>query len=337
MKALLLFCLLTISSSAWTQASFAKGSYQLLDGTSKDGYIESKDWSKPFTTIRFKIDVNANPVTIPVEQLKALLVSPHIRFTRKEVWYQPEFSNGSTGLNYTQKKTVFLREIGIGTVSLYTYFAGNEERFVYQMDSKKCMEWVPPSEGKFSTTSIDFKTQIQREWNPSRYKPEDLMKLQYHWDALVDFVRNYNYPRVENSNISIASEEIAVRVDDSFEEADNTNIPYAVVEQPPVFPGCESEKGEPGLQTCFSEQLNLFFKTHFKCPKSVANTEVKKIFVTFTIASDGRVTYQLLRNSNPELAAELQRIFAKLPQLKPGMMRKKPVSVVYTQAFTLTP
>ena len=59
----------------------------------------------------------------------------------------------------------------------------------------------------------------------------------------------------------IEVENVAIEI-----EEDDIDVPFAVIEDVPVFPGCEKVKKEQ-LRACFQEQINKHIKRHFRYPE----------------------------------------------------------------------
>ena len=56
---------------------------------------------------------------------------------------------------------------------------------------------------------------------------------------------------------------------------------------------------------------------------------LQRINVQFKIDANGNITEILTRAPHPSLEKEAERVTSKIPQMKPGLQRAKPVSVVY--------
>ncbi|MEZ4853780.1 energy transducer TonB [Flavobacterium sp.] len=110
-------------------------------------------------------------------------------------------------------------------------------------------------------------------------------------------------------------------------------MPFAVIEQIPLFKECESVAKEEQMN-CFNEQMNRHIQKNFHYPDEATNNDVQgRVFVKFTIDKEGNITDIKSRGPKVEganlLIAEAERIIAKLPQLKPGMQNGKNVNVRY--------
>ena len=120
-----------------------------------------------------------------------------------------------------------------------------------------------------------------------------------------------------------------VVVDEVEEDID---VPFSVIENVPVFPGCENKKSNADRRKCMSEKIQKFVNRKF-------NTELagelglsgrQRINVIFKIDKTGKVTGVRARAPHPGLEREASRVINLLPSMKPGMQRGKPVNVPYS-------
>lgn len=320
------------------QTGYGKGSYTTLDGVTHDAYIETDmNWNSPFESIRVKTNLNDKARTLPTTQLMKLTISPHYEFVRQMIWKAPVRIANSTQLNYTQKETAFLQVVGYGKASLFTYFEGTTQRIVYQTKPNRFIELVPPPSSESpSGKPLDYKDQIRADFKSSFYQEKDLKQLPFTLSSITEFVRNYN-SYLPGDDDSVAYSEVIPAVKVPREESEEgllTEVPFVIVEKSPVYPGCEKLTTEEEIKACFIKELDDFFDQHFKYPKEAPPADIsKRIFVQFLFEKDGSVQTKALRVSHSSIEKELQRIFKKIPKLKPGMMNNNPASVIYSHAF----
>jgi len=118
------------------------------------------------------------------------------------------------------------------------------------------------------------------------------------------------------------------------EEVEETDVEVAFqfIQNPPIYPGCEGKKGK-ALKDCMSKKIQQFvgrkFNTEIASDLGLSGERVK-ILTMFTIGKDGKVTNIRARSKYPDLAKEAKRVIAKLPKMKPGQQRNRPVKVTYT-------
>lgn len=127
-------------------------------------------------------------------------------------------------------------------------------------------------------------------------------------------------------------EDVVVKVDDIEvgEVEEEEIIPFAVIENVPVFPGCETCPTEEERKACFNQKMQEHVAKNFKYPQSALEMRITgRVFVKFSIDSKGRVTDIQKRGPDRLLEKEAERIIACLPTIKPGYQRGKPVKVTY--------
>jgi protein TonB len=115
----------------------------------------------------------------------------------------------------------------------------------------------------------------------------------------------------------------------------DVDVPFAVLEDVPLFPGCEKVP-RAQQRDCFMEQMNKHINKHFEYPSRAREDNVQgRITVLFVIDKTGSVTNLRIKGLNKSggelLEKEAERIIKKLPKFTPGKQRGKPVGVSYAQ------
>ena len=121
----------------------------------------------------------------------------------------------------------------------------------------------------------------------------------------------------------------------TVEELDE-EVPFAVIEDVPVFPGCEGVAQNKRLE-CFMEQMAKHIKKNQQYPEKAMEENIQgRVSVLFVIDKDGSITNVQARGpkGGELLEKEALRVISKLPKFKPGMQRGKPVKVKYSQPIT---
>ncbi|CDF78173.1 TonB family protein [Formosa agariphila KMM 3901] len=118
----------------------------------------------------------------------------------------------------------------------------------------------------------------------------------------------------------------AVQVEEVEEEVE---VPFALIENIPVFPGCENlSKSEN--KKCFQDKLNEHIANNFRYPQSALDLGIQgRVSIMFFIDSDGQITGIRSRGPDEALKHEAERIIRLLPKMTPGSQRGKPVKVSY--------
>ncbi|HBK70418.1 MAG TPA: hypothetical protein DDZ39_01975 [Flavobacteriaceae bacterium] len=121
------------------------------------------------------------------------------------------------------------------------------------------------------------------------------------------------------------------------EESEPEDIPFAVIEDVPIFPGCE--KLDKNLRKmCMQNQISKHIASNFNT--SLANelglsSGKKRVYVIFKIDKSGNIVDLKARGPHKRLEMEALRVVKLLPQMVPGKLRGKPVGVKYTLPIIL--
>ena len=127
----------------------------------------------------------------------------------------------------------------------------------------------------------------------------------------------------------VKAEKIAV-----VEEEIDIDVPFAIIEDVPLFPGCENVAKEK-RRDCFQEKIQQHIKKNFNYPESAMDANQQgKVYVSFVINKDGSVTIANMRGPYPALEKEAARIMNKLPKMIPGKQRGKPVRMAMSIPIT---
>lgn len=131
-------------------------------------------------------------------------------------------------------------------------------------------------------------------------------------------------------------EEEAVEVEEIIEEEEGEevveDVPFAIIEDIPIFPGCEKgTKAEK--KACFSKKISKHINRKFNSGLASdlgLSAGKKRIFVMFKIDQTGSITEIQARAPHPRLQKEAERVVKTLPKMIPGKQRGRPVSVRYS-------
>lgn len=114
------------------------------------------------------------------------------------------------------------------------------------------------------------------------------------------------------------------------------DVPFAVIEEVPVFPGCEDLSDNEAKKECLSQNIINVVNKNFNTAlgKELGLTGVNRIYVQFKITSQGDVEVMGVRAAKPELEEEARRVVNLLPQMTPGKQGGEEVGVLYTLPIT---
>jgi protein TonB len=105
------------------------------------------------------------------------------------------------------------------------------------------------------------------------------------------------------------------------EEFDDVDVPFAVIEDVPIFPGCEKVK-KSERRNCFQDRMNKHIRKNFRYPEIAQEMGIQgRVYVNFIISKDGSITNIRMRGPDKNLEKEAQRIISKLPTMIPGKQR----------------
>jgi len=122
-----------------------------------------------------------------------------------------------------------------------------------------------------------------------------------------------------------------IEVEEEFEDID---VPFAVIEDVPIFPGCESV-AKSQRRTCFQDKINQHIRRNFRYPEIAQEMGIQgRVYVNFIIAKDGSITNIRMRGPDKNLENEAQRIISRLPQMTPGKQRGRAVRVPFSIPIT---
>ena len=131
-------------------------------------------------------------------------------------------------------------------------------------------------------------------------------------------------------------EEIMEVEDVEVEEViEDVEVPFAVIENVPEYPGCE-RGSNADKRKCMSDKIAKFVQRKFNTDLAgdLGLSGRQRISVIFKIDKNGNVTGVRSRAPHPRLEKEAARVINMLPKMKPGRQRGKPVIVPYSLPIT---
>ena len=114
------------------------------------------------------------------------------------------------------------------------------------------------------------------------------------------------------------------------------DVPFSVIEEVPVFPGCEDLASNDARKECMSNKVREFMNENFNTSlgKELGLEGVNRVYVQFKIAKDGSVEVLGARAPHPALQEEAKRVVNLLPIMTPGKQNGQEVGVLYTLPIT---
>lgn len=132
------------------------------------------------------------------------------------------------------------------------------------------------------------------------------------------------------SSICLAQEQTVTDVSES--EMTKEDVPFAVIEEVPVYPGCKGNDNIE-LKKCMSENISAYINKHFNMKRIAALDLPPKTYrtaVQFKIDKQGKVVGVRARAEHPEIEKEAVRVVSNLPKMIPGKQKGEPVGVLYS-------
>jgi len=128
------------------------------------------------------------------------------------------------------------------------------------------------------------------------------------------------------------NEDAVIEVVETQSQKEINDVPFAVVEEVPVFPGCESLQTNAERKKCMSEQVSQLINANFntKVGEELQLKGVQRIYTRFRINENGDIVDIESRASVPELEKEAERVVSLLPKITPGKHKGKNVGVLYS-------
>ena len=136
--------------------------------------------------------------------------------------------------------------------------------------------------------------------------------------------------KVVNGTESVSAQKINKTTSNSGD------IPFAVIEEVPIFPGCESLDSNEERKNCMTEKITEFISQNFNdsLGKELGLKGVNRVYVQFKISKDGIVKVLGARAAHPTLKEEAVRVVNLFPNLTPGKQGGQEVGVLYSLPIT---
>ncbi|MCK0136615.1 energy transducer TonB [Arenibacter sp. S6351L] len=139
---------------------------------------------------------------------------------------------------------------------------------------------------------------------------------------------------IESTETSQEEEVIEVADVEVEEVEEDIDVPFAVIEDVPIFPGCENEP-KSKLRDCFNSMMQKHIGKNFRYPEIAQEMGVQgRVNVMFVIQKDGSIGNVRMRGPDKNLEEEAARIISKLPKMTPGKQRGRPVRVPFSIPIT---
>jgi len=137
---------------------------------------------------------------------------------------------------------------------------------------------------------------------------------------------------IESTETDQNEEIVEIEEIEEVEEEEIADVPFAVIENVPIYPGCENAGNNNAKKKCMSEKVMKFVQKKFD--NELANdlgldSGRQRISVQFKIDNKGNVVNVRARAPHPRLEQEAIKVVKSLPKMTPGKQRGKAVGVLY--------
>ncbi len=120
------------------------------------------------------------------------------------------------------------------------------------------------------------------------------------------------------------------------EEEVEEDVPFAIIEEVPTYPGCKGTNAQK--KKCLQDHIQKLVRKYFDT--SLANDlglspGKKRVYVQFKIDKTGNIVDIRARGPHKRLEKEAIDVVKHIPKMSPGKQRNRPVGVKYTLPITL--
>ena len=114
------------------------------------------------------------------------------------------------------------------------------------------------------------------------------------------------------------------------------DVPFAIIENVPVYPGCKgsNEQKKKCMVEKITKHVNRKYNTGLAGDLGLSPGK-KRVYVQFKISKTGEIVDVRARGPHARLEKEAIRVVELLPKMEPGKQRGRPVGVKYTLPITL--
>lgn len=136
---------------------------------------------------------------------------------------------------------------------------------------------------------------------------------------------------IESTETNQNEEIVEIEEIEEVEEEEIADVPFAVIENVPIYPGCENAGNNAAKKKCMSEKVQKFVQKKFDTDlaNDLGLEGRQRISVQFKIDKNGNVTNVRARAPHPRLEQEAIEVVKSLPKMTPGRQRGQAVGVLY--------
>ncbi|MBO0331287.1 M56 family metallopeptidase [[Muricauda] lutisoli] len=185
----------------------------------------------------------------------------------------------------------------------------------------------------FNTQNISFVNQF---FNKSLIKKRIVMlqkkKSRAVWQLKYVLLLPLVLGMLVYTSCEVGNEENKGELDASVPLTTVKEVPFGVVDEVPVFPGCEDAEDK---KACFQEKMQAHIRKNFHYPEAAQEQGIQgRVSTIFIIDQEGNVVDIKMRGPHELLEKETERILSKLPQMQPGKQDGQFVNVPFSIPIT---
>lgn len=194
---LLLFFIFIFNS--YSQIIFEKGYFINNDGERTDCLIKNLDWNSNPTSFDYKLNDNSSELNNTITNIQEFGITNISKYTRVKVNID-RTGGANNEMNYSRypvftEDTLFLKTLINGKASLFSYVDGSFNVYFFSVDNSKIVQLVYKRYYQDNTNiqqNVQYKQQLLNSLICDRITNEDIGKLEYQKDKLMNCFLKYN-------------------------------------------------------------------------------------------------------------------------------------------------
>jgi periplasmic protein TonB len=219
-----------------------------------------------------------------------------------------------------KKNSAFYYAVGIAAVMLIAFLALNHKTY-----DKIDFDVAALDMGDLDDEEIPLTEILQTPPPPPPPAAPEVIEIVEDEEEIEETV--IESTETDDNEEIVEPEEVEV-----VEVEEDVEVPFSIIENVAVFPGCERKKNNADRKKCMSEKISKFINKKFNTDLAadLGLTGRQKIFVGFKVDKKGNVVNVNARAPHPELKKEMIRVIKTLPKMQPGKQRGKPVKMPFS-------
>ncbi len=215
---------------------------------------------------------------------------------------------------------------------MHTWYMGFQGELRKNIGKKKTYTDYYIGSGQPEGVRIEYKDLLAEE-----KKEYDAFYERFQKSKVLKDITKIDIYRGDNGRVVLAHIIDYSKRKKSAQKADlsNNTVPFAIIEEVPVFPGCTGTREEKG--DCLNRSLKKHVVRNFNAElaqKLGLSPGKKKIWIIFRIDEKGFITDVNARAPHPKLKEEAIRVINTIPRMIPGKQKGKAVGMKYTLPIT---